>query len=199
VQVDFPQGIKDFPTDVITVKESGPGHMCYVGWNKCLVPPVRPGSPVRYSIFLCPTQQGNDTVSVEFALTGGGKKTVPFDFKIKPAACYFAGYGGAGSGLYYAEKEKGDGAASPEAEATIIVTLPQDAKLTIDDEPTESTSGTRVFTTPSLPPGKNYYYTLKAEVVRDGKPIKAEQVVTVKAGQTMPVTLTLPSPGIAQR
>jgi uncharacterized protein (TIGR03000 family) len=85
------------------------------------------------------------------------------------------------------------------APATIVVALPADAKLLIDNEATSSTGGSRVFQSPALNPGKEYQYTLTAQVVRDGKPIKAEKVVTVKAGQTTPVTLTLPTPGIAQR
>ena len=76
-------------------------------------------------------------------------------------------------------------------EATLVVTLPADAKLKIDDYQTVSTSGTRVFTTPALTPGKDYSYTLKAEVVRDGKTQSAEQIVKVRAGETTPVTLTI--------
>jgi uncharacterized protein (TIGR03000 family) len=85
------------------------------------------------------------------------------------------------------------------APATILVDLPNDAKLLIDNEATTSTGTSRVFQSPELNPGKEYHYTLTAEVVRDGKPIKAEQVVTVKAGEITPVTLTLPPVGVAQR
>lgn len=83
--------------------------------------------------------------------------------------------------------------------ATILVELPADAKLRIDNEATTSTGASRAFQSPVLNPGKEYHYTLTAEVVRDGKSIKAEQVVTVKAGEITPVTLTLPRPGVAQR
>jgi uncharacterized protein (TIGR03000 family) len=95
-------------------------------------------------------------------------------------------------------KEKKEESMVP-APATIVVELPPDAKLLIDNEATTSKGGSRLFQSPILNPGKEYQYTLKAEVVRDGKPIKAEQVVTVRAGQTTPVTLTLPTLGIAQR
>jgi uncharacterized protein (TIGR03000 family) len=95
-------------------------------------------------------------------------------------------------------KEKREESFGP-APATILVSLPTDAKLLIDNEATSSTGTSRVFQSPILNPGKEYQYTLTAEVVRDGKPMKAEQVVTVKAGQTTPVTLTLPTAGIAQR
>jgi uncharacterized protein (TIGR03000 family) len=85
------------------------------------------------------------------------------------------------------------------APATILVDLPADAKLFIDNEATTSTGVSRVFQSPVLNVGKEYHYTLKAEVVREGKPVKAEQVVTVKAGVITPVTLTLPQAGVAQR
>ncbi len=85
------------------------------------------------------------------------------------------------------------------APATILVDLPAEAKLRIDNEATTSTGGSRLFQTPALNPGKEYHYTLTAEVVREGKPIKSEKVVTVRAGQITPVTLTLPRPGVAQR
>src|SRR5205823_11966785 len=55
------------------------------------------------------------------------------------------------------------------APATIVVTLPTEAKLTVDGNPTTSTSDRRVFVSPALDRGMEYFYTLKAEVVRDGK------------------------------
>lgn len=85
------------------------------------------------------------------------------------------------------------------APATIVVELPADAKLLIDNAATTSTGSSRIFQSPTLNPGKEYHYTLKAEVVRDGKPVKAEQVVTVTAGEITPVKLTLPPVGVAQR
>jgi uncharacterized protein (TIGR03000 family) len=85
------------------------------------------------------------------------------------------------------------------APATIVVELPADAKLLIDNAATNSTGGSRAFQSPTLSPGKDYHYTLKAEVVRDGKPVQVERVVDVKAGQITQVTLTLPSTGVAQR
>jgi uncharacterized protein (TIGR03000 family) len=96
------------------------------------------------------------------------------------------------------EKEKKDETLAP-APATIVVELPADAKLLIDNEATTSTGSSRIFQSPALNPGREYHYTIKAEVVRNGKPVKAEQVVTVRAGEITPVTLTVPPAGIAQR
>jgi uncharacterized protein (TIGR03000 family) len=74
-------------------------------------------------------------------------------------------------------------------EATLIVSLPQDATLTIDGEETTSTSAQRVFVTPALEEGKEYEYTLKAKVERDGKVEIATTKVTFRAGETKPVEL----------
>jgi uncharacterized protein (TIGR03000 family) len=83
-------------------------------------------------------------------------------------------------------------AVAPSNRATIVVTLPADAKLTIDGQPTTSTSSTRRFSSPALEPGKTYYYTLKAEVVADGKPEVITEHVTVQANRETRVNLPLP-------
>lgn len=88
------------------------------------------------------------------------------------------------------ESKKGKTAA--QAAANIVVTLPADAKLTIDGEATTSTSGTRVFTTPPLPGGQDYHYTLKAEVVRDGVVQAVTKEVSVRAGEETRVQLEIP-------
>jgi len=74
--------------------------------------------------------------------------------------------------------------------ATIVVHLPADAKLTFDGEATKSTSEVRTFVTPELKPGTNYSYMVKAEVMKDGKPVViAEKKVSIQAGVTTEVTL----------
>jgi uncharacterized protein (TIGR03000 family) len=82
--------------------------------------------------------------------------------------------------------------------ATLVVNLPADAKLRIDETATTSTGTNRVFQSPALEPGKVYQYTLRAEIIRDGKPVKMEKVVEVEAGQTKQVPLTLPTTAVAQ-
>ena len=82
-------------------------------------------------------------------------------------------------------------------EATLVVTLPADATLTIDGTATSSTSANRVFVTPSLEEGKEYEYTLKAQVVRDGQTQIATAKVTVRPGKTSQVELTVPAAGVA--
>ena len=77
------------------------------------------------------------------------------------------------------------------------MTLPADAKLTIDDKPTVSTSGSRVFESPGLTPGKTFYYVLKATVVRDGKTETVTKEVAVRAGEDTRVTIEVPEAGTA--
>jgi uncharacterized protein (TIGR03000 family) len=84
-------------------------------------------------------------------------------------------------------------------EATIVVRLPADAKLTFDGTATQSTDSVRTFTSPPLEPGKEYQYTLRAEMTRDGKKVERTRDVKVRAGQTSNVTIDfaeqLPAPG----
>jgi uncharacterized protein (TIGR03000 family) len=82
--------------------------------------------------------------------------------------------------------------------ATIIVSLPADAKLSIDDAATISTSAVRVFTSPELPIGQDFHYNLKAEYVRDGKPVVLSKDVTVRAGEQTRVNME-ETAGVASR
>jgi uncharacterized protein (TIGR03000 family) len=85
------------------------------------------------------------------------------------------------------------------APAIIVVSLPAQAKLTIDDLATKSTSAVRAFASPALTPGKQYYYTLKAEIVRDGRPVIDTQRVQVRAGEQTQVTFNLTAEAVASR
>jgi len=75
--------------------------------------------------------------------------------------------------------------------ATIVVNLPADAKLTIDGQPTRSTATRRVLQTPELQNGYTYYYTMRAEVVRDGRPVEQSQRVEVRPGRETVVSFNL--------
>src|SRR5579871_4304503 len=106
----------------------------------------------------------------------------------------FGGFGGfAGQGLYLSTPVQ-----APSNTAKVYVTLPADAKLTIDDTPTVSTSESRVFETPSLTPGKTFYYVLKATVVRDGKPETVTKEVAVRAGEDTRVKIEIPETAVAE-
>jgi uncharacterized protein (TIGR03000 family) len=77
--------------------------------------------------------------------------------------------------------------------------LPADATLTVDGAATKSTSSRRTFATPTLPAGRDYYYTLQASVVREGKPLTTRQQVRVRAGQTTPVRFTFNTADMARK
>jgi uncharacterized protein (TIGR03000 family) len=74
-------------------------------------------------------------------------------------------------------------------EATLVVDLPPNARLTIDGQPTQLTSATRTFTTPPLERGREYYYDLKAELNRDGRTLTSTKRVTIRPGEETRVRL----------
>ncbi len=96
------------------------------------------------------------------------------------------------------EKKKSEEEVS-NAPATIEVNLPAEAKLTVDGNPTRSTSDRRTFITPALEAGVSFVYTLRAEIVRDGQNAVQSQDVTVRAGETTQVSFTFASQGVASR
>jgi uncharacterized protein (TIGR03000 family) len=69
-------------------------------------------------------------------------------------------------------------------QATVIVQLPANARLSVDGQYADLTSATRSFVTPELEPGKDYYYTIQAEATREGQALSKSQRVVVRAGQT---------------
>lgn len=78
------------------------------------------------------------------------------------------------------------------ASARITVRLPADAKLSVDGVECPLASDTRAFETPRLQPGQKFYYTVKAEVVRDGKPVSETKRVIFEAGRQIDVEFRLP-------
>jgi uncharacterized protein (TIGR03000 family) len=87
------------------------------------------------------------------------------------------------------EEKKGDKKNEKESgaratQATVVVELPADATMIIDDYVSDLTSDTRMFVTPDLVPERDYYYTIKAEVMRDGRKVTQSQKIFVRAGRT---------------
>jgi uncharacterized protein (TIGR03000 family) len=87
------------------------------------------------------------------------------------------------------KKPKPEEAASP-TQATVIVQVPEDAKLYVDGELSEQTSTTRTFISPDLQLGKDYSYTLKMEANKDGRTAVASKRVIVRAGAVTRVNFT---------
>ncbi|HMO36476.1 MAG TPA: TIGR03000 domain-containing protein [Gemmatales bacterium] len=105
------------------------------------------------------------------------------------AACTGAGCTGAAPAAPAAPAEPKPAEAKPpaaslEAPAKVVVSLPADAKLAIDGHATTSTSTERTFVSPALEAGKDYQYTITAEFVRDGNNVTETKVIIVRAGET---------------
>ncbi len=66
--------------------------------------------------------------------------------------------------------------------ARLIVQVPADARLYVDDQLMSTKSATRTFRTPQLNPGQTYYYIVRAELVRDGKTYNQTRQILVRAG-----------------
>jgi uncharacterized protein (TIGR03000 family) len=78
---------------------------------------------------------------------------------------------------------KPEGSSRQDGQARLIVELPENAKLYVDDHLMKSASNRRSFITPELQAGQTYFYILRAEVDRDGKTVAQSKRVTLRAGQ----------------
>jgi uncharacterized protein (TIGR03000 family) len=74
--------------------------------------------------------------------------------------------------------------------ARLIVELPAGAKLYVDDQLSKNTSERRVFNTPPLEKGQQYYYILRAEMEKDGKTYSDTKRVLVSAGAEVTAKFT---------
>lgn len=70
----------------------------------------------------------------------------------------------------------------------LVVQLPADAKLYIDDHLMKTGSERRTFSTPVLERGQLYYYEVRAEISSSGKPYSETKRVIVKAGEKAEVS-----------
>jgi uncharacterized protein (TIGR03000 family) len=78
---------------------------------------------------------------------------------------------------------KQDKEAAASTRAKLIVEVPADAKLYIDDQLTQTGSDRRVFSTPELEVGRAYHYVVRAEVTRDGRKVEQTKRVIVRPGE----------------
>jgi uncharacterized protein (TIGR03000 family) len=115
--------------------------------------------------------------------TGGEKKPLPGGEK-KPMG---------------EELKKPKGSVQSSAPATIVVTLPADARLTVDGMPTNSLTERRTLLTPELQFGETYVYTLRAEIVREGRTEVQSHEVNVRGGETSTVQFQFQNQGVASR
>src|ERR1019366_7946734 len=84
--------------------------------------------------------------------------------------------------------------AQDSATATVVVLVPEDAKLYFDGNGTKQTGTTRTFTTPPVKVGTELYYQLKADVVREGKLLTQTKKVAIRGGETTHVDFSSDTP-----
>lgn len=85
-------------------------------------------------------------------------------------------------------------AATTSAPARITVTLPPGGTLYIDKQKDERPDRVREYTTPPLPPGKEFAYWMTVETVANGQKEYVIQKVVCKAGESVPVDFTKAAP-----
>jgi uncharacterized protein (TIGR03000 family) len=66
--------------------------------------------------------------------------------------------------------------------AKLILEVPANAKLYIDGNLTKSANEVRHFYTPTLEPGQLYFYDVRVEFEKDGRTVRQDKRVYVKAG-----------------
>jgi uncharacterized protein (TIGR03000 family) len=81
------------------------------------------------------------------------------------------------------EPEKNGRAMLSSTNAKLVIELPVNAKLFIDDMPVKVSAGVRTFNTPELEAGRAYYYMVRIEMMRDGEPVSETRRIIVHAGQ----------------
>lgn len=72
----------------------------------------------------------------------------------------------------------------------LVVEVPADAKLFIDDQPMKTTSAVRTFHTPKIDQAQTYYYILRVEIDRDGTTHSESKRVIIRAGEEVRAQFT---------
>lgn len=83
--------------------------------------------------------------------------------------------------------------------AHLVIEVPVDAKLYIDDQLMKTTSEKRIFNTPKLDKGQTYYYMLRVEVAREGVTHSESRRVLIKAGDDIQQAFTETTIAVASR
>ncbi len=73
------------------------------------------------------------------------------------------------------------------AQARVIISIPDGARLLVNDIPIVVDPAARLFVTPQLEPGRSYYYVFKVEMQTDGGLLRDEKRVEVAAGRQVNV------------
>jgi uncharacterized protein (TIGR03000 family) len=97
-------------------------------------------------------------------------------------------YGSVGGsvGNPYATVAAADADALP---ARVTVTVPENAIVFVQGQRTNSTGPERNFSSKPIPVGKDFHYTIKVDVERDGQLVSKTARATIRAGQTVQVSV----------
>ena len=79
------------------------------------------------------------------------------------------------------------------------VNLPADAELSVAGIPSKPGTAVRTFVSPPLEAGKDYPYTLQADMTHDGLRLTASKQVPLRAGRETHVTFEFPRTRITRR
>ena len=72
--------------------------------------------------------------------------------------------------------------------ASIAVTLPEDAKVFVNDQPTTSTGSSRNYVSKGLAAGKTYAYKLRVEFENEGRKVVEHKTLNLRAGDSHTVS-----------
>jgi uncharacterized protein (TIGR03000 family) len=81
------------------------------------------------------------------------------------------------------KKKDGGEVSIPHNIARVTIQLPGDARLWVENVEAPLTSSVRTFHTPILNPNQQYFYNIRAQIVRDGQAITETQRVIITPGQ----------------
>ena len=83
--------------------------------------------------------------------------------------------------------EQRNEAAIPDDKARVVVSLPADARLWVDQVECPLSGSVRSFDTPQLDPQQTYAYTLRVAVQRNGQTVQDSRRVQLTPGQRVEV------------
>jgi uncharacterized protein (TIGR03000 family) len=106
----------------------------------------------------------------------------------------YAGYYDPDADLGQAVVPAGDEAPPRDDAAHLLIQVPADAELWFDGVKTQKTGTEREFVSPTLTPGKDYTYDVRARWNQDGRVVEKKRTLHVHANMWAAVDLTQPEP-----
>jgi uncharacterized protein (TIGR03000 family) len=101
------------------------------------------------------------------------------------------GYGSGGGSYGYVASNLGASSVAPETRVAYLnLKVPADAKVYLQDQQMTLGGAQRRFVTPELQEGKQHTYTVRVEVVRDGRTISKTTMAAVKPGQEVEIAVS---------